>query len=137
MVNQQTLLGNWNEIKGKIRSRWGQLTDDELEQAHGNLDQLIGTIQQRTGAAREEIGTFLEELTQTSPEMSESHGGRHYARDVATRAQEATRRAGAGARQGLHQAQEFVQHRPMQSLGACFAIGLATGLLVSMLMHRR
>ena len=45
MVNQQTLQGNWNEIKGKLRNRWGQLTNDDLQQAQGNVDQLIGQLQ--------------------------------------------------------------------------------------------
>ncbi len=30
MVSQQTILGNWNEIKGKLLSKWGELTDDDL-----------------------------------------------------------------------------------------------------------
>src|SRR5262245_7846004 len=55
MVNQQTLQGNWNEIKGKLRSKWGQLTNDDLQTAHGNVDQLIGLIQRKTGEARSSI----------------------------------------------------------------------------------
>ena len=49
MVNQQALEGNWNVIKGKIRTHWGQLTDDDLPQFHGEVDKLVGTIQRKNG----------------------------------------------------------------------------------------
>ena len=63
MVNQQTLQGNWNELKGKLRNKWGQLTNDDLQQAHGNVDQLIGLIQRKTGEARSSVEKFLEDAT--------------------------------------------------------------------------
>ncbi|HEY8489648.1 MAG TPA: CsbD family protein [Dehalococcoidia bacterium] len=47
--------GRWNQVKGKIREAWGNLTDDELEQTKGNRDQLIGKIQEKTGESREKI----------------------------------------------------------------------------------
>src|SRR5215213_3556178 len=63
MVNEQTLQGNWNELKGKLRNKWGQLTNDDLQTAHGNVDQLIGLIQRKTGEARNSIEKFLDEAT--------------------------------------------------------------------------
>ena len=63
MANQQTLQGNWNEIKGKICTHWGQLTDDDLSQFHGEVDSLVGTIQRKTGEGREAIEKYLHELT--------------------------------------------------------------------------
>ena len=53
MINQQTILGNWKEIKGQLQSKWGSLTDDDLAVFNGNVDQLPGAIQRKTGAARE------------------------------------------------------------------------------------
>src|SRR5947208_16165289 len=61
MVNQQTLQGNWNELKGKLRNKWGQLTNDDLQMAHGNVDQLIGLIQRKTGETRSSVESFLDE----------------------------------------------------------------------------
>ena len=55
MLNQQTLQGNWNEIKGKLQSKWGTLTDDDIAIFNGNVDQLVGTIQRKTGEARASI----------------------------------------------------------------------------------
>ena len=62
-LNQQTLEGNWNEIKGKLHERWGQLTQDDLQKARGNVDQLVGLIQRKTGEARERVEQYLNEIT--------------------------------------------------------------------------
>jgi uncharacterized protein YjbJ (UPF0337 family) len=63
MINQATLQGNWNEIKGQLRKHWGQLTNDELQTFNGNVDQLVGLIQRKTGEARSQVEEFLDELT--------------------------------------------------------------------------
>lgn len=47
--------GKWNLIKGKLKEKYGQLTDDDLEYAEGKEDQLLGRIQELTGKAREEL----------------------------------------------------------------------------------
>ena len=62
MINQQVLQGNWNEIKGKLRSKWGQLTNDDVKSFDGNIDQLLGLIQKRTGEGRESVERFLNDL---------------------------------------------------------------------------
>lgn len=53
--------GAWQHVRGKIRAAWGDITDQELEQARGSLDQLVGTIKQRTGVAAEKIEQQLDE----------------------------------------------------------------------------
>jgi uncharacterized protein YjbJ (UPF0337 family) len=47
--------GRWEELKGRVREKWGQLSDNDLETARGNLEQLIGLIEERTGATMQEI----------------------------------------------------------------------------------
>lgn len=63
-MNWDQVKGNWNEVKGKARAQWGDLTDDELEQAKGERDQLIGLVQQKYGktkeAAREEVDRWFD-----------------------------------------------------------------------------
>ena len=59
MLSQQALEGNWNEIKGKVREKWGQFTDDDLEMLKGKGEQLVGAIQRKTGEARDKIERFL------------------------------------------------------------------------------
>ncbi len=63
MVNAQVLQGQWNQVRGQLKRKWGQLTDDDLRFANGNMDQLIGRIQHKTGEARETIEGFLAEMT--------------------------------------------------------------------------
>lgn len=51
-MNESYAKGKWNELKGKVKERWGDLTDDDLDRVEGRRDQLIGAIQQRYGKAR-------------------------------------------------------------------------------------
>ena len=53
-MNWDQLEGNWKQIKGSIRERWGKLTDDDLEVIAGHRDRFIGKVQERYGYAREE-----------------------------------------------------------------------------------
>jgi uncharacterized protein YjbJ (UPF0337 family) len=47
--------GAWTRMKGKIKERWGELTDDDLDVIEGKRDQLIGRLQQRYGRGRDAI----------------------------------------------------------------------------------
>jgi uncharacterized protein YjbJ (UPF0337 family) len=49
------LKGNWNQIKGSIKQKYGSLTDDDLTYAEGKEEELIGRIQSKVGKSREEI----------------------------------------------------------------------------------
>jgi uncharacterized protein YjbJ (UPF0337 family) len=53
-MNQDTIRGNWKQLKGKVKEQWGKLTDDDLDVIAGKRDQLVGKIQERYGMAREE-----------------------------------------------------------------------------------
>lgn len=54
-MNSDIAKGKLKQLKGEIKRKWGQLTDDDLTQAEGSLDTLMGRIQERTGERREEI----------------------------------------------------------------------------------
>jgi uncharacterized protein YjbJ (UPF0337 family) len=47
--------GNWKQVKGKVKEKWGKLTDDDLDVIEGNRDQLEGKIQERYGWARDQV----------------------------------------------------------------------------------
>ena len=64
MSTQEKVMGNWNQFKGKVKQRWGQLTDDELQEVEGNIDQLIGLVQQKTGEARQQIERVIIKLNE-------------------------------------------------------------------------
>lgn len=54
--------GNWKLFAGKIRERWGEMTDDDLEQLYGKRVQLEGLLQQRYGLSAEEAKRQAEEF---------------------------------------------------------------------------
>ena len=53
--------GNWKQAKGKIKEKWGKLTDDDLDMIAGKRDQLEGKIQERYGCARDEAENQVRE----------------------------------------------------------------------------
>ena len=54
--------GSWNEIKGKLKQKYGQLTDDDLTFAEGKEDELLGRLQQRLGKTKEDVRREVDEL---------------------------------------------------------------------------
>ncbi len=62
MSTKLALKGSWNEIKGKLKQKYGQLTDDDLTFAEGKEDELLGRLQQRLGEKKEDIRKTIEEL---------------------------------------------------------------------------
>jgi len=56
------LKGNWNELKGKAKQRWDNLTDDDLKYEEGKEDELYGRIQKRTGQTKEEVKKWIDSL---------------------------------------------------------------------------
>jgi len=54
-MNTQEIKGDWSIAKGKLKQKWAQLTDDDLQYAEGKLDELFGRIQKRTGETREAV----------------------------------------------------------------------------------
>jgi uncharacterized protein YjbJ (UPF0337 family) len=67
--------GKWKEMRGKVRERWGKLTDDDLDVVAGKRDQLVGILQQRYGLAKNEIEREVSEF-ERSNEPTEARSGR-------------------------------------------------------------
>ena len=61
-MDRLKIKGNWNELKGKVKSKWGSLTDDDLAYSEGQEDQLLGRIQKKTGQTREEVVNYINSL---------------------------------------------------------------------------
>lgn len=56
------LKGNWNVIKGNLKQKWADLTDDELLYEEGKEDELLGRIQKKTGETKDTINKFIESV---------------------------------------------------------------------------
>ena len=54
--------GNWNEIKGKLKQKYAQLTDDDLAFAEGKDDELLGRLEKRLGRSKDELRREIEDL---------------------------------------------------------------------------
>ena len=54
-MNNDIFAGNWKQMKGKLREKWGKLTDDDLDVVAGRREQLAGRIQERYGIAKDEV----------------------------------------------------------------------------------
>ena len=59
-MNKLTLKGTWNEVKGKLKQKYAELTDDDLTYAEGKEDELLGRLQKRTGRTQEELRREIE-----------------------------------------------------------------------------
>jgi len=54
--------GNWNEVKGKLKQKYGQLTDDDLTFTEGKDEELLGRLEKRLGRSKDELRTELERM---------------------------------------------------------------------------
>ena len=64
-MNNDRIQGNWKQLTGKIKVKWGDLTDDDLTQAEGNTEYLVGKVQERYGIARDEAQRQVNEFERT------------------------------------------------------------------------
>jgi uncharacterized protein YjbJ (UPF0337 family) len=67
-MNEDQIKGNWKQLKGKVKEKWGKLTDDDLEVIEGRTDQLVGKLQERYGIARQEAERQFKEFLDSSDE---------------------------------------------------------------------
>jgi uncharacterized protein YjbJ (UPF0337 family) len=61
-MNELQFKGSWNEIKGKLKKKYSQLTDDDLVYAEGQEDELLGRLQRKLGKDKEELKELINEL---------------------------------------------------------------------------
>ena len=61
-MNITELKGNWNETKGKLKQKFGQLTDNDLMYVEGKKDEMLGKLQIKLGKTKEELHQIIESL---------------------------------------------------------------------------
>jgi len=70
-MDANILKGKWLQLKGSVREKWGQLTDDDVDKVGGNVERLVGLIQERYGYAKQqaeaEVDSFLTRYGTTTP----------------------------------------------------------------------
>jgi len=139
MVNAQVLQGQWNQIRGELKKRWGQLTDDDLRFSNGNIDQLVGKIQSRTGEAREAIEQFLSEATSQGASAVAQAAGQvgQYARYAGDQMREGYNRISDQFGRGYEVSQDMIRDNPGRSVATAFGVGILLGVVVGMALRSR
>ena len=64
-INAQEIQGQWNKLRGQVKEKWGQLTDDDLTAAAGRRDQLAGKLRERYGYGKEQAERELDDFVRT------------------------------------------------------------------------
>ena len=61
-MNTTVIKGNWNELKGKLKQKFGDLTDDDLIYSEGREDEMLGKLQKKLGKSKDEVRKLLADL---------------------------------------------------------------------------
>lgn len=126
--------GEWNEVKGRVRQKWGQLTDDELDQAEGQFEQLIGVIQQKTGESREQIERFVQNAKAEVSRQAEQIGAKisDYSAHASESVREGYAQLASATREQYDRAEAAVRRNPSSALAVAFGVGVAAGLGITL-----
>ena len=62
MTTKLQVKGGWNEVKGKLKQKYGQLTDDDLAFSEGKEEEFLGRLQQKLGKTKEDLRAEIEKL---------------------------------------------------------------------------
>ena len=87
-MDSNRIEGSWEELKGKAKQQWGNLTDNELTQIGGRKDELMGRLQARYGytkdRARQEVDSWVESIGQSGESvMAQMNAAKDGAKQVA------------------------------------------------------
>jgi uncharacterized protein YjbJ (UPF0337 family) len=127
--------GTWNDLKGRVKQEWGNISDDDLKQVEGNLDRLVGLIQKKTGSARVEIEKMMRSWSEQSSSMLENAS--QAVQNVTQSAQEYMGQARDIAGEQYSRAQDVVRQRPNESLMFSFGTGLLLGVVVGLVCRSK
>jgi len=71
-MNWDRVEGQWKQYTGKVREKWGKLTDSDLEVIKGKRDQLVGKVQERYGIAKDAAQKQVDEFATTLDDQSDA-----------------------------------------------------------------
>ncbi len=138
-MNTQVLQGQWNEVRGQLKKKWAQLSDDDLKLTNGNIDQLVGKIQHKTGVARETIEQYLDELTSQGAsavsQVAETAG--QYGRYAADQVRDGYNRISDQFGRQYDASQSMIRENPARAVATAFGVGILVGVVVGIALRSR
>jgi uncharacterized protein YjbJ (UPF0337 family) len=139
MVNTQVLQGQWNQVRGQLKKKWGQLTEDDLKFANGNLDQLVGRIQNKTGEAREAIESFLDEMTSqgASAVSQAAESVKNYAGYASDQVRDGYNRISDQLGRRYEASEDLIRENPARTVATAFGVGVVLGVVVGLALRSR
>lgn len=127
MAAQAQLNGAWNEIKGKVKQQWANVTEDDWKRCEGNLEEFVGLVQQKTGEAHDEILRSLKQWLNTS---------NSYLTEVSESASQFASEAVDQAKAKYAVAEQLVRRKPAESVVVAFGTGVLLGVIVGLVSSR-
>jgi uncharacterized protein YjbJ (UPF0337 family) len=136
-MNSSTLTGKWNEVKGFLTEKYGQLTGDEISRAQGDVSKLIGIIQQKSGKAREEIEDFVQKsLSQAGHAVNRvAETATSLASGAADYAQQGWQGVSGAVQEGYESTRKMVSRSPVESVAIAFGFGALAGVVTCLMLQ--
>jgi uncharacterized protein YjbJ (UPF0337 family) len=136
IMNATEIQGHWDQIRGKVKEKWGQLTDDDLRIVGGNVEQLVGRIEQKTGEARRSVENFLDDLVASdTPLARAAQSAMNVGQSAVETAKQSFNQVADQAWEGYERADELVRHNPETSMAVLLGLGFVTGLVVGCMIR--
>jgi len=142
-MNTFTFDGSWNRIKGKLRQKYAQFTDDDLVFVEGKADELLGRLQAKLGLTQDALVALLNEMKESAANLGDGVRDRvseatarvveavgNARTKVTEAAGEACDHARESARTLQGKAENFVTAQPLKALLSALAVGFVAGILI-------
>ena len=149
-MNKFTFDGSWNEIKGKLRQKYAQLTDDDLQFAEGKAEELLGRLQSLLGVGAEQLQKTLADLKLEVEDAAKTAHGKYEAakqkvseiagdlkNSAAEKAEQFKEKAGEAyedarlkARSWNDEGEAYVREQPRTAMLTALVAGVMIGLLI-------
>jgi len=119
-MNDDILAGQWKQMKGSLKSWWGQFSDDDFDRIGGQKDRLIGWVQEKYGRSHDQAA---QEVDARLNEYSAKYGGtlgdlKAKALDVGETVVGKASEAATAVRSGVEKASSYFQEKTFDSMGS-------------------
>ncbi len=119
-MNEDIISGHWKQMKGSLKSWWGQFSDDDFDRIDGQKDRLVGWVQEKYGRTREQA---TQEVNARLKEYNDKYGGtvaelKAKAYDIGETVAGKANEAATAVRSGVEKASSYFQEKTLDSMGA-------------------